>query len=105
MNQKLKSVLETGIPLVGAALAIFGSEVTGLSQHIQNYQFEKVALVKEYFGGPLSQLQQGVAYISRGVVDVTASIIGLQTGRVSDFFIERHYMKKMDKRIKPQETS
>ncbi|MDP3027384.1 MAG: hypothetical protein Q8N63_06760 [Nanoarchaeota archaeon] len=75
MNQKLEKALSIGIPIGGAVLGVTLLELTGFPKHLQNYQFAKVELVKEYFGGPMAYLQNIVPYIFRGAVDFGAAVL------------------------------
>jgi hypothetical protein len=76
MNKKLEKALNIGIPISGAVLGVTLLELTGFPEHLQDYQFAKVELVKEYFGNTMAYLQNFVApYIARGTVDLFAVVL------------------------------
>lgn len=71
---KLERIIKIGVPLVAAAAAVVGLELTGFPKHPQAYQFAKAELVAEYFGSFLGSLQEGVAYSTRVFMDGVAAL-------------------------------
>jgi hypothetical protein len=65
-----------GLACLAGVAAAYGLEQTGLPQHLYQYQIAKVALVREYFGNTMANLQHYiVANATRIIPDAIAFLL------------------------------
>ena len=92
MRDSIKSglniILDLAMPIGLAGGAVLASELSGLSETVRNYNYAKIQLVTQYFGGAMGAIQNCVAHISRVGADIAAGLLGLGAGMLANSAIE-----------------
>lgn len=92
MRESIKSDLKKLITPAAIGLgitAVFSTEFFGLSEAVQNWEYAKVNC---HLDNNIEMIQQGVSYLSRGLVDAAVGYFGLRVGGAIDEF--REYLRK-----------
>ena len=75
MNEKLESIVKVGIPAVAAVAGIALLELTGFPEHLQNYEYAKMELVRQYWGSFVASMQYSAPYVERAGCDLLAGFL------------------------------